>query len=167
MTENDFRKTPSLRVKLRGVSTVLLRLGLGATFLSAVADRFGLWGAFGQPHVAWGNFARFTAYTAQLNWFLPASMILALAVLATVAEILLGLLLLAGWQTRVAALSSGILLTTFALSMTAAIGIKAPLDFSVFSAAAGSLLLASSPAFPFSIDDLRSRAARMGPRARS
>jgi hypothetical protein len=26
--------------------------------LSAVADRFGLWGAFGEPYVAWGTFAR-------------------------------------------------------------------------------------------------------------
>jgi len=42
-------------------STVFLRLALGFSFLSAVADRFGLWGAYGQPHVAWGDFARFVA----------------------------------------------------------------------------------------------------------
>ena len=37
-------------------SSVFLRFALGFSFLSAVADRFGLWGAFGEPRVAWGNF---------------------------------------------------------------------------------------------------------------
>jgi hypothetical protein len=35
-------------------STVLLRVALGATFLTAVTDRFGVWGAPGAPQVAWG-----------------------------------------------------------------------------------------------------------------
>jgi thiosulfate dehydrogenase (quinone) large subunit len=34
-------------------STVFLRIALAISFLSAVADRFGLWGAYGQPNVAW------------------------------------------------------------------------------------------------------------------
>jgi hypothetical protein len=36
--------------------------------------------------------------------------------------------------------------------MTLALGIKSPLNFSVFSAAGGSFLLAACPAFPFSVD---------------
>jgi len=143
--------------RLASFDSVFLRFALGLSFLSAVADRFGWWGAFGQPNIAWGNFARFVEYTAKLNWFLPHELIPALAVLATCAEVLFGLLLLAGWQTRLTALSSGILLMTFALSMTLALGIKAPLNFSVFSAAGGSLLLATCPAFPFSMDDLLRR----------
>ena len=51
------------------VSTVLLRLALGISFLSAVADRFGFWGVYGQPNVSWGNYARFVDYTAKLNSF--------------------------------------------------------------------------------------------------
>ena len=125
-------------------SSLFLRIALGASFLSAVADRFGLWGSFGQPDVSWGSFARFVAYTATLNWFLPKAMIPALAIIATCAEVLLGLCLVAGWQTRVAAWGAGILLTTFAITMAAALGFKAPLDFSVFSAAGGAFLLASS-----------------------
>src|SRR5262252_5209180 len=116
-------------------SSVFLRLALGISFLSAVADRFGLWGVYGQPNVAWGNYARFVAYTAKLNWFLPAAMIPALAIIATAAELLFGLLLVLGWKTRTIALLSGVLLTTFALTMTMALGVKAPLDLSVFSAA--------------------------------
>jgi len=111
--------------RLGSFSSVFLRFALGLSFLSAVADRFGWWGAFGQPNVAWGNFARFVAYTGKLNWFLPHAMIPALAVLSTGAEIFFGLLLLAGWQTRIAAACSGILLMTFGLAMTLALGIEA------------------------------------------
>lgn len=136
-------------------SSVLLRFALGFSLLSAVADRFGLWGAFGKPHVAWGTFARFVAYTGQLNWFLPKATIPALAILSTGAEIILAFLLLFGWQTRIAALLSGVLLLSFAVTMTGALGIKAPLDSSVFSAAGGAFLLAGSTEYPFSVDQLR------------
>jgi uncharacterized membrane protein YphA (DoxX/SURF4 family) len=141
--------------RLGSCSSVFLRFALGLSLLSAVADRFGWWGAWGQPPVSWGNFTRFVAYTGQLNWFLPHAMIPALAVISTCAEIWFGLLLLAGWQTRITALCSGMLLMTFGLAMTLALGMKAPLNLSVFSAAGGSLLLATCPAFPVSVDALR------------
>ena len=142
---------------LATVSTVLLRLALGISFLSAVADRFGFWGVYGQPNVSWGNYARFVDYTAKLNWFLPAAMIPALAMIATVGETVLGLLLVLGWNTRIVALLSGGLLATFALTMTVALGVKAPLDLSVFSAAAGALLLAVHADVPFSVDEVLRR----------
>jgi len=138
-------------------ASVFLRLALGISFLSAVADRFGLWGVYGQPNVGWGNYARFVDYTATLNWFLPAATIPALAMIATVAETLFGLLLVVGWNTRIVALLSGALLIIFALTMTAALGVKAPLDFSVFSAAGGALLLGVCADFPFSVDELLRR----------
>ena len=138
-------------------SSVFLRLALGISFLSAVADRFGLWGVYGQPNVSWGNYARFVDYTAKLNWFLPATMVPALAIIATAFETLLGLLLVLGLKTRVAALLSGVLLTTFALTMTIALGVKAPLNLSVFSAAGGALLLGMCANFPFSLDELLRR----------
>ena len=141
-------------------SSVFLRLALGLGFLSAVADRFGWWGPFGQPNLSWGNLARFVEYTGKLNWFLPHAMIPALAVIVTVAEILLGLLLLVGWRTRITALCAGVLVTTFGLAMTLALGIEAPLSASVFSAAGGSLLLATCTRFPFSVDELIQRACK-------
>jgi uncharacterized membrane protein YphA (DoxX/SURF4 family) len=119
-------------------SAVFLRLALGTAFLSAVADRFGLWGAYRQPNVSWGNYARFVAYTAKLNRFLPAAVIPAVALISTVAEIVFGLLLILGWKTRITALLSGVLIILFALAMTMALGVKAPLNLSVFSAARGS-----------------------------
>jgi hypothetical protein len=45
------------------LSSVFLRCALGLGFLSVVADRFGLWRAFEQPNVEWGNFSRFLEYT--------------------------------------------------------------------------------------------------------
>jgi hypothetical protein len=47
------------------------------------------------------------------------------------------------------------LLLLFAVTMTVALGIKAPLDASVFSAAGGAFLLANCAEYPFSIDQLR------------
>jgi uncharacterized membrane protein YphA (DoxX/SURF4 family) len=134
-------------------SSVFLRLALGISFLSAVADRFGIWGAYGQPNVSWGDYARFVAYTAKLNWFLPAAMIPTLAMIATAAETILGLLLVLGWKTRIAALLSGLLIT-FALTMTLALGVKAPLNLPVFSAAGGALLLGACEKVPLGLDEL-------------
>lgn len=53
------------------LSSLFLRLALAASFLSAVADRFGIWGAYGNAHVAWGNFARFINYTHVLTSAFP------------------------------------------------------------------------------------------------
>ena len=143
--------------KFANYSALLLRIGLGVGFLSAVADRLGLWGAFGQPNVEWGNFSRFLDYTHTLNWYVPAGLIPTLGVIATGAEILFGLLLVIGWHTRLAAGLSGLLLTTFGVSMTLALGIKAPLNFAVLTGIGGALLLANCDSFPFSVDELMSR----------
>src|SRR6516164_7092536 len=113
-------------------STVFLRLALGASFLSAVADRFGLWGAFGQPNIAWGDFTHFTADTAKTNWFVRQAAVPVLAWTATLAEFLLGLALILGLYTRFAAVLRGIFLLLFAVTMTLALGGKAPLNYSVF-----------------------------------
>ena len=117
------------------------RLALGAAFLSAVADRFGLWGAYGKPHVAWGDFAHFTRYTGMVNSFLPARVIPVLAWLATIAETVFGVGLIVGIYRRVMTLGSAVLLLLFALAMATSLGIKAPLDYSVLSASAAALLL--------------------------
>ena len=155
--ESNLNREATMNPRWTGLakfSSVYLRLALGISFLSAVADRFGFWGTYGRPNVAWGNYVRFVDYTAKLNWFLPAAMIPTLALVATAAETLFGILLVLGWKTRITALLSGVLLTTFALTMTMALGVKAPLDLSVFSAAGGALLLGASANFPFSLDEL-------------
>ena len=131
------------KVKRIGAAQWLLRLTLAAGFLSAVADRFGLWGTPGAPNVAWGEWQAFVEYVALLNWFAPESVIPVLAWAATVAELLVALGLLSGWQVRRVAMAGGLLLLAFAVTMTMALGIKAALDFSVFGVAAGAFLLAA------------------------
>lgn len=143
-----------------GFSSVILRYGLGFGFLSAVADRLGLWGPFGQPNVEWGDFSRFLEYTQTLNWWVPAGMIPLMGVIATVAETAFGVLLIVGWRTRETALLSALLLLTFAGAMTLSLGIKAPLNYAVFTGVGGALLLSSCKRFPFTVDQLLLRRTR-------
>ena len=76
------------------------RFALGASFLSAVADRFGLWGPYGAKNVSWGNFAHFVKYTGAVTSLFPSSSTVSFAWAATVAETLLGILLIAGFKIR-------------------------------------------------------------------
>jgi uncharacterized membrane protein YphA (DoxX/SURF4 family) len=131
------------RVRSTKLAAVFLRLALAAGFLSAVADRFGLWGPPGTPGVGWGGFASFIDYTGQLLWFLPATLVPAAGWAATVLEVALAVGLLVGVRLRVVALATGVLLSMFAVTMTVALGPEPPLSYSVWSAAAAAFLLAS------------------------
>jgi len=116
---------------------------LACGFISAVADRFGLWGPPGASGVVWGDWATFVDYVAVLNPYASPSLVPILGWIATVAEILLGVGLLFGWQLRRVALLSGLLMLSFALAMTYSLGVKAPLDYSVLGVTAAAFLLAS------------------------
>ena len=115
-----------------------LRTALGAAFLSGIASRFGLYGR----NVGYGNFDGFMRYTAQVNSFMPSFTIPFLAWAATLAEFVLGLALILGTWPRWVALGSAALLALFGIAMAISFGIKSPLDYSVFSASAGALVLA-------------------------
>jgi putative oxidoreductase len=120
----------------------IARLGFGITLLSAVADRFGLWGPYGAPHVAWGDWAHFVHYCGMLNSYAPADLIPALAWISTIFESVFGVAFLVGFQLEYVAYGSAILFALFAFGMTWGTGIKSPLDASVFADAAGALLFA-------------------------
>lgn len=120
-----------------------LRITLAAAFLSAVADRFGWWGPPGGANIAWGAWQPFVDSTAKLVNFLPTNLVTTAAIVATAAEIILSVWLLVGWRLHIAAYASAGLLLLFALCMTFGLGVKAPLNFSVFTAAAAALALAT------------------------
>ena len=141
-----------------GPVTVYLRLALGTGFLSAVADRFALWGPIGTPSVAWGNFHNFLAYTAKLNPWFPSSWIPTIGWIATLCEFCLGAALIIGYRTRMAAVLSGLLTLAFGLGMVFGVGIHAPLNYSVFAVSAGALLLAGSEKYPWALDCWRDKA---------
>jgi uncharacterized membrane protein YphA (DoxX/SURF4 family) len=117
------------------------RMALGFSFLSAVADRFGLWGANGKEGVAWGDFQHFIQYAGMVNSFLPNRVIPAVAWAATICETAFGVGLVLGIYKRYVAIGSAVLLSLFALAMSVSFGPKAPFDYSVFSASAAALLL--------------------------
>jgi uncharacterized membrane protein YphA (DoxX/SURF4 family) len=123
------------------VASWVVRVALAATFLSAVADRFGLWGPPGTPAVAWGSIEQYESYVGLLNWFLPEALISPVGWIATILEILLAVVLLIGWQLRWFALATAVLLTLFATAMLVSLGPKPPLDYSVFTAASAAFLL--------------------------
>jgi uncharacterized membrane protein YphA (DoxX/SURF4 family) len=119
-----------------------LRAALALSFLSAVADRFGLWGPPGAPNVAWGNFEAFLQYTHVLLPFVPASLIPLAGWTATVLEVVLAFGLLAGFQLRWFALGSAGLLLSFGLSMTFTLGPEPAFSYSVWTAACAAFVLA-------------------------
>ena len=133
------------------------RVALGASFLSAVADRFGLLGPYGAKNVSWGDFDHFVNYTGAVTSLFPSSLTVPFAWAATIAETLLGLLLIAGFKARIASVLSGLLLMSFAIGMATGLGIKTPLDYSVFSAAAAAFLLAFWEPDRFTLDKLLNR----------
>jgi len=114
------------------------RIALGAAFLSAVASRFGLW----DRTLDLKHFLNFIEYAAEVNSFLPRTIIPWVAVLATVCETSLGILLIMGLWPRWVALASAVLLALFGTAMAISFGLKSPMDYSVFSASGASVLLA-------------------------
>lgn len=117
---------------------LFLRLAISAGFLSAVADRFGFWS---KENSTWGNWENFLAYTKVLNPLIPESLISPVGTIATGLEIIFPVFLLIGFKTELFAKLSGILLLLFGISMIFSVGIKAPLDYSVFTGAAACFAL--------------------------
>lgn len=119
---------------------VFLRLSIAIGFLSAVADRFGL---YAKEISAWGNWQAFVDYTQQMNPWFPEIMIPVLAILATALEIVFAINLLIGFKTEFTAKLSGFLVLIFGISMTAAFGIKPALDYAVFGVSAAAFGLST------------------------
>src|SRR5690606_14308537 len=117
---------------------LFLRLAISLGFLSAVADRFGMWG---KDVSVWGNWESFLQYTELINPWFPEDFIPAIGVIATVAEIIFAICLIVGFKTELTAKLSGILILIFAVSMFLSTGIKGVFDYSVLSASAASFAL--------------------------
>jgi putative oxidoreductase len=130
-----------------------LRIALSAGYLKLSFDRLGILGKPGKFGVSWGDWNHFMLYAAGVMGWLPRFLLSPFAITATIAEISFGCLLLAGKWTRVAATGSGILSFLFGLSMAISFGIHDPIGYSVFTVSAASFLLATIPAYKWSIDD--------------
>ena len=128
-----------------------LRLAISFSFLSAVADRFGMW----ETSVSvWGTWDNFLQYTQLINPWFPESIVTVIAALATILEVLFAVCLIVGFKTTFFAKLSGILLLIFALSMTFSTGIKGAFDYSVFTASAAAFALSLIKEKCYELDSL-------------
>lgn len=130
---------------------IFLRLAIALSFLSAVADRLGMWP---EAISAWGNWDDFLNYTATLNPWFPEAVIPAMGFIATAAEVIFAICLIFGFKTEFFARLSGFLLLIFALSMTFSLGIKGAFDYSVYTAAAAAFALSLMKEKYFEVDIL-------------
>ncbi|MEY8759702.1 DoxX protein [Chryseobacterium tongliaoense] len=129
------------------IAVFLLRITLAAGFLSATASRLGFWGA---QSSGWKNFV---SYTAETNSFLPQSFAPAIAITSTAAEVLIGFLLLVGYQIHKTAFCASVLTLLFAVAMSISFGLKEPLDYSVFVFSAGAYVLSTFPNYKWTLEE--------------
>ena len=120
-------------IELRQIAKLFLPLTVAASMLSSVADRFGIWA---KELCMWGDMDKFVAYTQSLIPYIPANAVPVLAWTATVLEVLLPLCLLVGLKLKWTASLSGLMILVFAIAMATSVGIKAPLNYSAFTASA-------------------------------
>ena len=120
-------------IELRQIAKLFLRLTVAASMLSSVADRFGIWA---KELCMWGDMDKFVAYTQSLIPYITANAVPVLAWTATVLEVLLPLCLLVGLKLKWTASLSGLMILVFAIAMATSVGIKAPLNYSAFTASA-------------------------------
>lgn len=130
---------------------LFLRLAISTGFLSAVADRMGIWG---KEFSVWGNWNSFLEYTELINPWIPKSLIPSLGFIATFAEVVFALCLLVGFKTQLFAKLSGILLLLFAICISFSTGIKGAFDYSVFNASAGAFALSLMNQKYFELDNV-------------
>ena len=128
---------------------IFLIFAIGFGFLSAVADRLGMWPA---EISAWGNWQVFLAYTKMINPFLPENLIPFTGMMATFFEVIFGVFIIIGFKTELFAKLSGYLILLFALAITFSSGIKGAFDFSVFAASGAAFALSTMKNKYFELD---------------
>jgi putative oxidoreductase len=145
------------------VPQLLLRVALGIGFLAPVFDRLGFLGPLGGRNIEWGNWDNFISYTGTLMPFLDKPVVNVMGILATIAETVIGISLIIGFKTRLAAIGSFLLTLTFASMMSLFLGLKLPINFATFPVCTASLLLATVPVYEWSIDRFFTRTNKSDP----
>jgi uncharacterized membrane protein YphA (DoxX/SURF4 family) len=146
--------TEKTKLMLRPLAQLYLRIALGTGFFILGLDRLGAWGPYGGSWVSWGDWKHFSAYAHELMHFLPYGIAETLAVVATIIEITAGPLLILGLFTRWTATTTCGLTLCFAIAMSITNGIISPINYSVFTVSAASLLLAAQQDYRWSLDRL-------------
>ncbi|MHA3787041.1 DoxX family membrane protein [Flavobacterium hauense] len=138
---------------MKNTFQLYLRMALGIGFILPVMDRLGMLGLPGSPNVGWGNWSNFVDYTNSLMPYLSNSIANVLGGIASIAEVLFGIMLIIGYKTKYAAIGSGVLTLTFALSMLFFAGYRSPFNYSVFTCSAAAFLLSAIENYKWSVDE--------------
>jgi len=111
---------------------------IGVELVGAVADRFGLLGGPGSPGVSWGDWSHFRSETAELvPW---SALVPTAAAAATVAELTLGILLIAGPRWRWTGTATAGLFTVYLVAMVPGMGAASVLEYGVPVLVGGALV---------------------------
>jgi uncharacterized membrane protein YphA (DoxX/SURF4 family) len=143
-----------MKTSMTTIAQLFTRMALGLGFLLPVFDRLGFMGAPGSGKVAWGNWSHFVAYTHQLMPFTNLNTANIAGLVATIAELVLGVCLIVGFKTKWMGLGAAIITFTFAVFMIASLGIGAPFSYPVFVFTGAGLLLYTQHSFRWSMDAL-------------
>lgn len=136
------------------IPQLLLRYALGITFLTPVLDRLGLLGQPGVGNIEWGNWDNFIDYTSTLMPIFDRPLVNTMGAIATVAELLIAICLIAGFKTKQASLGASLITLTFIIFMMLSVGIQKPINYGVFTASAAGFLLSFMPYYSYSLDNL-------------
>ncbi|WP_114940774.1 DoxX family protein [Mucilaginibacter endophyticus] len=137
---------------ITGIGQFLLRLAIAVSFFMAVMDRLGLLGTHGSG-TAWGDWKHFVDYTNTLVPFVNRPLANIIGFVATIAELVFGMLLVVGYRIKEAALGAGILTLCFGLCMAMFVSISAPVNYPVFVFTGSALILSTLDHHAWSIDN--------------
>lgn len=140
----------------------LLGVALGVELVLSVADRFGVLGAPGEPGISWGSWGDFTTYTGILLPWAPDALVTGAAVMATLAEVGLGVVLILGPQWRWAGKLTAGMLLCYLIAMLTTVDFGEVARYGVVIQIGAALLVSARGARPRSADRGQPAAASAG-----
>ncbi|MEJ8757486.1 DoxX family membrane protein [Pontibacter sp. H259] len=138
-------------------AVLFLRIALALTILAFVADKMGYLTQAGTAPILWGDWDIYTKQLQAILPFIPGNISEKLAIVATLLEIILALMLLFGVKVRWAAIGTGIYALLVAIVAGYGVGINAILHYSLLVISAASFLLACCPIYKFTLHGIKKR----------
>jgi len=138
-------------------AVLFLRIALAVTILAFVADKLGYLGQAGTSGIIWGDWDTYTKQVQAALPFIPQGISEKLAIVATLLEIILALMLLFGLKVRWAAIGTGIYTLLVTIIVGFGISVIATLNYSLLVISAASFLLACCPIYKFTLHGIKKR----------
>ena len=139
----DFSKSSTQR---RGIffakgGIYFAKVSLAISYLSAVFDRFGFWGHFGETGVSWGSMTQFFKHVSTLCPWATENMIPVIGWVVTVLEALIALAYIINAKNKIINYANIFLLILFIISMSLFQSIKMMINFNVIVCFSTALLI--------------------------